>query len=267
MSETTREKVRRIIFGTDTPAGKGFDIILIITIFTSVFAVMLASVAEIQEEWGLWLRGLEWFFTIVFTLEYGFRLWSAQSWSRYAKSFFGIVDFIAIVPTYLSLFIPGAEYLLVIRALRVLRLFRVLKLLQFVDGGNVLRRALWASRHKIIVFLFSVIVLVTIIGSIMYLIEGEEHGFVSIPAGVYWAIVTLTTVGYGDISPQTNIGQFLACIVMLMGYGIIAVPTGIVTAELTRGQSLSNPRVCSKCSAIGHADDAQYCRICSHPLS
>lgn len=260
-----REHLRQIIFEADTPAGKAFDVALIACIILSVVAVMLASVDSIRTHWGGQLVALEWAFTLLFTTEYLLRLWIVHSPGRYARSFFGMVDLLAIAPTYLSLLLPGAEYLIVIRSLRALRLFRVLKLLQFVDSGDVIRRALIASRHKIIVFIMSVAVLVIILGAIMYLVEGGQNGFDNIPIAVYWAIVTLTTVGYGDISPQTPTGQFLACLVMLLGYAIIAVPTGIVTVELSRIPHTST-RACPNCSAEGHLDDARYCRICGHPL-
>lgn len=265
-----RHHVREVIFGTQTTSGKLFDLILILMILASLVVVMLASVESIMIQSGDYLRNAEWFFTIVFTLEYGIRIWSAPSARKYIFSFYGLVDLMAALPTWLSLFLPGAEYLLVVRGLRVLRVFRVLKLLEFVDGANLLKKALWESRHKITIFMITVGTLVIIVGSLMYLIEGKASGFDNIPISIYWAIVTLTTVGYGDISPQTPFGQTLAAIVMLMGYAIIAVPTGIVTAEITRSQFREERdallRECPSCGKTGHEKDASYCRACGDPL-
>jgi len=229
-----RGTIYEIIFGWETPPGRAFDVGLIVAICISVIAVMLESMQEIRAEYGTVLYQVEWFFTLVFTFEYALRLISVKHPVRYAFSFFGIVDLLAVAPTYLSAFVPGAQFLLVIRLLRILRVFRVLKLGRYVDGANVILSALRSSVHKIAVFIATVLILATIIGSLMYVIEGAPNGFTSIPRSVYWAIVTLTTVGYGDISPQTNTGQILASMVMLMGYAIIAVPTGIVTVELSR---------------------------------
>lgn len=228
---------------------------------------MLDSVRAIRNDYGQFLYSIEWFFTILFTVEYLLRLLCVGRPIRYAISFFGIVDLLAVVPTYLSLLLPGSQYLLVIRILRILRIFRVLKLVQYLGEVRTLSQALRASRRKIIVFLFTVLTLVVIFGSFMYLIEGTENGFTSIPRSIYWAIVTLTTVGYGDISPKTNIGQAMAAIIMIMGYGIIAVPTGIVTVELTRAQEKRvTTQVCPECSAEGHDNDAVYCKYCAAKL-
>jgi voltage-gated potassium channel len=263
-----RGKLYTIIFEADTPAGKWFDIILIASIIMSVFVVMLDSVSAVRAVYGESLYTIEWFFTILFTIEYILRLSCIGRPTIYAKSFFGIIDFMSIIPTYLSLLFPGSEYLLVIRIIRILRVFRVLKLIQYISEASVLMSALKASRHKIIVFLFAVLTLVTVFGSLMYLIEGEENGFTSIPRSVYWAIVTMTTVGYGDISPRTNIGQMLAAIVMVMGYSIIAVPTGIVTSELAHAvREKISSCVCSECSSEGHTADAEYCKDCGAKLS
>ncbi len=266
-------KVRQIIFGTYTPAGKTFDVVLIFLILSSVIAVMLDSVQSVSPETHRLLRQLEWIFTVLFTIEYAVRLWSAPASIKYARSFYGIIDLLAILPSYLSLLLPGAEYLLVVRALRVLRVFRILKLLSFMDGEQVIRNALINSRHKITVFMVSVGILVVIMGSVIYLIEGEDAGFTSIPTSIYWAIVTLTTVGYGDIVPATPIGKFLASLVMLTGYAIIAVPTGIVTAELTRSQfkqdiqDTQDPdRFCGECGHAGHAPNAKFCDQCGKAL-
>lgn len=262
-----RSVLHEVIFEADTGAGKLFDIVLIAGIVLSVIAVCLDSVGAIRINYGTFLYGAEWFFTILFTVEYVLRLLSVGRPMRYATSFFGVVDLLAVVPTYLSLFFPGSQYLLVIRILRILRIFRVLKLVQYLGEARVLSQGLYASRRKIIVFLFAVLTLVVIFGSFMYLIEGPQNGFTSIPRSIYWAIVTLTTVGYGDISPQTNIGQALAAVIMIMGYGIIAVPTGIVTVELARAQEKNvSTQACPECSAEGHDIDAVYCKSCAAKL-
>lgn len=228
---------------------------------------MLDSVSVIRAAYVEELHQVEWFFTIIFTIEYILRLICVGRPLRYARSFFGLVDILAILPTYLSLFIPGAQFMLVIRTLRVLRVFRVLKLAEYLGEAHVLMRALRASRLKITIFLFTVVTLVVILGSLMYLIEGGENGFTSIPRGVYWAVVTLTTVGYGDIAPKTPIGQALATIVMIVGYAIIAVPTGIVTAELAYARvDKVSTQSCPECSAEGHDDDALYCDQCGAKL-
>ncbi len=266
-SMSLRELVRLIIFEADTPAGKAFDVLLIVSIATSVIAVCLDSVAYLHLRFQSTFRTIEWAFTILFTIEYLLRLWSVRSPTYYARSFYGIVDLAAILPTYLSLIYSGAEFLVVVRLLRVLRIFRILKLVQYLEGSRTIMRALRASRPKIVVFVSTVVVLVTIIGSLMYLIEGEVGGFTSIPKGIYWAIVTLTTVGYGDLAPHTPLGQFLASIVMILGYGIIAVPTGIVTAELTRQETATTTRSCPNCSAEGHIDIAEHCYRCGHSLT
>ena len=264
-----RKKLFEVIFEADTPAGKLFDVLLIISILASVAVVMLDSVSSIREKWGSVLKAAEWCFTILFTIEYLLRLICAGRARRYAKSFFGIVDLLAIVPTYLDLILPGSSYLLVIRLLRVLRIFRILHLSRFVGEANVLMSALAASKRKILVFFFAVLTMVVILGSLMYVIEGPnpESGFTSIPKSVYWAIVTLTTVGYGDISPQTGIGQMLAAMVMILGYSIIAVPTGIVTAELTQGNRKEiTAQVCPECTREGHDKDAKHCKHCGAQL-
>lgn len=262
-----RHKLHEIIFEADTPAGKAFDLVLIASIVLSVIAVMLESVQSIRDSYGEILYAVEWFFTVLFTLEYMLRLLSVNRPLRYATSFFGIVDFLAIIPTYLSLVLPGSQYLLVIRILRLLRIFRILKLAEYLVEADILRRALRASRRKITVFLLTVLSLVVIIGAIMYVIEGPENGFTSIPISIYWAIVTLTTVGYGDVSPRTPLGQALASLVMLLGYGIIAVPTGIVTVELSRaGRAQVSTQACPACGATGHDDDAVYCKYCGEKL-
>ena len=263
---TARERWRRIVFEADTPAGRLFDICLIVCILLSVLAVMLASVNEIRATHDTALVAAEWFFTILFTLEYAARLWTVKEPLHYARSFFGVVDLIAFVPTYLSLLLPGAEYFVIVRTLRVLRVFRVLKLVEYLREASTIMKALKASSTKIQVFLLAVAVLVVIFGSLMYLVEGEANGYTSIPHGVYWAIVTLSTVGYGDVTPHTPLGQFLASILMVTGYAIIAVPTGIVTAEFTRSYIHTSRRSCPNCSAEGHAEDARFCRRCGKPM-
>jgi len=264
---TTRERLHEIIFEADTPAGKTFDVALMILIILSVVAVMLESINSVAEKYGDWLRAFEWIVTIIFTIEFVLRLYSVGKPARYARSFFGVVDLLAILPTYLSFFVPGAQSLLVIRALRLLRVFRVLKLAHFVGESRVLWSAMRASARKIIVFLGTVLTIVVIVGSLMYLIEGEANGFTSIPVSIYWAIVTMTTVGYGDIAPQTPLGKILASAIMIMGYGIIAVPTGIVTVELAGASRKSfNTRACPDCGVGRHDLDAAYCKYCGGKL-
>tara|TARA_B110000037_G_scaffold206316_1_gene252124 strand:+ start:92 stop:949 length:858 start_codon:yes stop_codon:yes gene_type:complete len=262
-----RERCRRIIFFADKPEERAFDVVLIVTIVLSVLTVMLESVASIQEHYGEYLRILEWVFTGLFTIEYFMRLYTSSRPLRYAKSFFGVVDLIAILPSFLDLLFPGARYLMSVRALRTLRIFRVLKMANYIGEANTLTRAIRASARKILVFVLSVLTLVTILGAAMYLIEGAENGFTSIPKSVYWAIVTLTTVGYGDISPSTPLGQVLASVVMIMGYGIIAVPTGIVTAEITRANTEGRQiRNCLSCNHGDHDEQAGFCKMCGGQL-
>ena len=266
-SLSLRARMHEIIFEADTPGGKLFDVLLIVSILTSVVLVMLDSVSSIQQVYGKLIYLGEWLFTILFTIEYIMRLYSVRRPHAYAISFYGIVDLLAVLPTYLSIFFPGTQYLLVIRILRVLRIFRVLKLVQYLGEARQLGQALRASRRKIIVFLFTVLTLVIIFGAIMYVVEDNETGFTSIPQSVYWAIVTLTTVGYGDISPQTAIGQTIAAIIMIIGYGIIAVPTGIVTAELSQVYKKGvSTQACQVCSAEGHDPDANHCKYCGAEL-
>ncbi|AKB32096.1 Potassium voltage-gated channel subfamily KQT [Methanosarcina siciliae HI350] len=261
-----RNTLYTIIFEADTPAGKLFDEVLILTILLSVIVVMLDSVSGIAAVYGGLFHILEWIFTILFTVEYFLRLICVGRPLRYATSFFGIIDLLAILPTYLSLLLPGSRYLLVIRSLRLLRIFRVLKLVQYVGEADLLIKALRASRRKITLFLFAVLNLVVILGSLMYVIEGAESGFTSIPRSIYWAVITLTTVGYGDIVPVTNLGQALASVIMIIGYSIIAVPTGIVTSEITFASKNLNGRVCQNCSFEGHASDAKFCKRCGAEL-
>jgi voltage-gated potassium channel len=264
--QTLRARVAEIVFGHDTWGGKAFDVALILAIIGSVSVVMLESVASVREAYLPALRVAEWGFTILFTIEYAVRLWCSPAPLRYARSFFGVVDLVSILPTYLSLLAYGAQALLTVRSLRLIRIFRVLKLGQYTSEASQLSRALSRSRQKITVFLAVVLTLVLVLGSLMYLVEGPENGFTSIPRAVYWAIVTLTTVGYGDITPHTVGGQLLASLVMILGYGIIAVPTGIVTVELGRSSASTRARDCGRCALPGHDADARYCKRCGEPL-
>jgi voltage-gated potassium channel len=267
---SARERLRVIIFDADTPAGKAFDVALLIAIVISVAAIMLESVGSIREGWGDELRVAEWIFTVIFSIEYLLRLSCVPNPLSYARSFFGVVDLLAILPSFVSLLLPGAQSLLVIRALRLLRIFRVFKLGRFLGEVNVLSIALTGSRHKITIFLGTVLILVTILGTLMYLIEGGENGFRSIPQSVYWAIVTMTTVGYGDITPQTWVGQFLSAIVMILGYSILAVPTGILTAEIVEAMqqpSAITTRSCPHCMSEGHLYSSEFCRDCGEALT
>ena len=262
-----RARLHEIIFEADTRAGRLFDLVLIWAILISVVAVMLESVRSIRATHGSLLTAIEWSFTILFTIEYILRLVSIGRPWRYATSFFGVVDLLAILPTYLSIVFPGTHYLLVIRILRVLRIFRVLKLVQYLDEAEVMAQAMRASGRRMAVFFATIIALVVIFGSVMYLIEGDENGFSSIPRSIYWAIVTMTTVGYGDISPSTAPGQAVAAVVMMLGFAIIAVPTGIVVSEMTRTASKPvSTQVCPECSCEGHDADAEYCKRCGAGL-
>ena len=266
-STSLRDRWRHIIFGTDTPAGRYFDQLLIIAIIASVIAVMLDSVGSLHREYGTILYAAEWFFTLLFTVEYLIRLWVSDRPVRYARSFYGMVDLISVIPTYLSLLFPGANYLLTIRALRVLRVFRVLKLAQLMDEANQLGTTLVRTRRKIGVFMFAVTVVIIIFGSLMYVVEGPANGFTSIPRSIYWAIVTITTVGYGDISPQTPFGQAVASLAMITGYAIIAVPTGIVSAEMSKAHMERRyQRECPGCHRHDHDPDARYCKQCGTNL-
>lgn len=262
-----RTILHEVIFEAETAAGRAFDIILLWCILLSVLTVMLDSVGSIRGQYGQILSVLEWFFTILFTGEYILRLISVKRPIRYALSFFGLVDLLAVLPTYLSLLLPGSQYLLTIRILRLIRVFRIFKLASYVNDANILVAALRASRRKISVFVMTVLTLVVILGSSMYIIEGEEHGFTDIPTSIYWAIVTLTTVGYGDLSPHTPLGKAFASLVMLLGYGIIAVPTGIVTMEISNSaKKIVSTNSCPDCSAEGHDYDATHCKYCGAKL-
>jgi voltage-gated potassium channel len=263
-----RQDLHTIVFEADTAAGKAFDIIVLTNIILSVVVVLLGSTTSIHQKYGNTFLALEWFFTLLFTVEYILRLISVRRMMGYVFSFYGLVDLLSILPTYLSIFIPGGQYLIVIRLLRLLRIFRILKLAEFLSEANELWKAMVSSRRKISVFLLAVVILVFIIGSLMYVIEGEANGFTSIPTSIYWAIVTLTTVGYGDLAPKTALGKMLASLVMLLGYGILAVPTGIVTAELTRGSKMKiSTQACPHCGREGHDYDARHCKYCGKLLN
>lgn len=262
-----RARLHEIIFESNTPAGKAFDVALLWAILLSVLAVMLESVAPIRARYGETIRLLEWGFTVLFSVEYVLRLIAVKHSLRYALSFYGLVDLLALLPSYVSLMLPGAQSLLVVRVLRLLRVFRVLKLVNFLGEAEVLLTALRASRPKITVFLLAVLSTVVIMGSVMYMVEGEANGFDSIPRGMYWAIVTMTTVGFGDITPKTVPGQFIASVLMIMGYGVLAVPTGIVSVELAAASRQGlNPEACPGCGAEGHDVDAVHCKHCGTRL-
>lgn len=267
--DTRRGKIYVVIFEHDTRPGQLFDAVLIVAILGSVFALSLDSVTSIHDRHGDLLMAIEWGFTILFTIEYVLRLWCVAPRRAYALSFFGVIDLLSVLPTYVSLLLPGGQFLVVVRILRVVRVFRIFKLVRFLGEANVLAAALRNSRYKIAVFLVTVLCVVVVVGSIMFVVEGPESGFTSIPRGVYWSIVTLTTVGYGDIAPQTPFGQILASLVMILGYGVIAVPTGIVTAELTRIPGGGVAVVAATCPDCGHVEtdrDARYCRFCGTGL-
>ncbi len=264
-----RFRMHEIIFEADTFWGKFFDVALLVIILSSIMAVMFESVEEIVSKHAILLKRLEWFFTVIFSIEYLARIFSVLKPTKYIFSFFGIIDFLAVIPTYLSLFFTGSHFLVVIRIVRLLRIFRIFKLARYLGEADILMKAMRASRYKVTVFLEVVLVLVIILGTIMYLIEGPENGFTSIPRSIYWAIVTLTTVGYGDIAPHTVAGQTLASFVMIIGYGIIAVPTGIVTAELAKikDQEKITTQSCPHCLAEGHDKDALFCKYCGNELN
>lgn len=263
LSDTKRQKLHEVIFEAETPLGKFFDILLILAILASVVVVMLESVASLDQQFGRLFDVMEWIFTILFTLEYLARIIALKKPYFYIKSFYGVIDLLSILPTYLSLLFAGTQALMVLRIMRLLRIFRVLKLVRFLSEGNKLFNAMKASLPKIIVFLVSVICINLIVGTLMYIIEGVENGFDSIPRSIYWAIVTMTTVGYGDIAPATATGQILASFIMILGYGIIAVPTGIVTSEITMAKNKNiSTEVCPSCGSEGHDVDADFCKFC-----
>lgn len=267
ISERLRHKLHTIIYEADTPAGKLFDVVLLFLILISVAALILESVPSIGLAYGTELYVIEWIITIFFSLEYIGRLLSVKRPLKYALSFYGMVDLLATIPKYIDLLFPGFHFLLAVRAIRLLRVFRILKLMHFVGASNLLLVALRRSRIKILVFLFTVLVLCVILGTVMYMVEGPEHGFSNIPVSIYWTIVTLTTVGFGDITPVTPLGQFISSIIMILGYGIIAVPTGIVTSELTtKNRARTNTQACPDCGEQNHRDNANFCFHCGAKL-
>lgn len=267
MNQSLKHRLFVIIFGTNTKAGKWFDEFLLVVILLSVFAVVLESVNAIRAEYGSELYIIEWFFTIVFTIEYLLRIYVSPQPLRYMRSFFGIIDLISILPTYISIFLPGANTLLIVRLMRVLRVFRVLKLTRYNRESNILLRSMVQARQKVFVFFLWILVLTTIFGALMFVVEGPENGFTSIPRSIYWAIITITTVGYGDITPQTPFGQGIASLTMILGYSILAVPTGIITAEITTEmQRRSDKLFCTSCARSGHTHDAEFCKFCGNSL-
>lgn len=262
---TLKDKLHTIIFESDTPAGKGFDVVLILLILLSIFAVIIESIPSVRDLHGQKFLYLELFLSGLFTIEYLLRLYSIKKPLSYAFSFFGLVDFFSIAPIFLVMIVPGAQSLMILRSVRLLRIFRIFKLGIYFNEGSIIMDALRSSRYKISVFFFSIIIIVTIAGAIMYVVESPESGFTDIPTSIYWAIVTMTTVGYGDIAPATSLGKFLASLLMISGYAIIAVPTGIVTAELTRKNHITN-NACSVCGQEGHDVNAIYCKHCGNKL-
>ena len=267
MPRPLRQRVHDIIFQHDSPAERAFNVVLIVAIVLSVIAVMLDSVAAISARYGRMLLVAEWFFTILFTIEYVLRVWSSPRPLAYLRSFYGLIDLLAIAPSYLAILFPSGRFFVSLRVLRVARVFRILKLAQYVQEASILAQALRASRHKITVFITTVLSVVVVVGSLMYLIEGPESGFTSIPQGIYWAIVTMTTVGYGDVTPQSVLGKLLASALMIVGYGVIAVPTGIVTLELDRASRGSRrARECPGCGSTRNDPDAGYCKYCGTQL-
>ena len=264
-SSTMKERIHEVIFEADTASGKYFDIALLFSIVVSVLAVSLESVEAIDKVYHSQLVMIEWFFTILFSIEYILRLYSTEHSVKYSTSFFGIVDLLAILPTYISIFVPGAQSLLVIRGLRLLRIFRVFKLSRYLGEANLLSEAIIQSRTRIVVFLSTITVLSFITGAGMYLVEGPKHGFTSIPQSVYWAITTLTSTGYGDTVPITPIGKLLAVFIMIMGYSLIIVPTGIISTEMMKLGDIST-QACKNCSKEGHDFNAKFCKHCGSEL-
>lgn len=265
-----KDKLHEVIYEADTKEGKLFDVILLIAILASIVLVMLESVNSINSSYGFLLNIFEWIITILFSFEYVLRIISIKKPLKYMFSFYGIIDFFSTIPKYLSLIFIGSHHFAALRALRLLRVFRILKLTRFIGASNKLLIALKASRAKIAVFLFFILILCVILGAIMYMIEGEENGFTSIPKSIYWAIVTMTTVGYGDIAPQTAFGQFIASIIMILGYGIIAIPTGIVSSEITKTHANTidiNTQSCTNCATEDHKDNSEFCYNCGSNLN
>lgn len=268
-NKTWKSRLHEIIYEADTKEGKFFDVILLILIIASIVVVMLESVKSFQVEHAAFLDTAEWIITILFSIEYIIRIISIKKPKEYIFSFYGIIDFLSTIPKYLAIYFTGTNTLVALRALRLMRVFRILKLARFIGASDNLVRALKSSKAKIFVFLSFVVILCIILGTIMYLIEGEENGFSNIPRSVYWAIVTMTTVGYGDIAPQTGLGQFIASLIMILGYGIIAIPTGIVSAEMTKSTNEKvhlNTQSCPSCANQNHNDNAEFCYECGDKL-
>lgn len=263
-----KEKTWEVIFKADTYWGKIFDETLLVFILLSILAVLFESIASVREQYGKILNGVEWFFTLCFTIEYLIRILVSPEPKKYVFSFLGIIDFLAIIPTYIAFGFPGAQTFIVLRAIRLLRIYRILKLYHFVRAGNLLVLAVFKSLRKISIFMIFILILVTLLGSIMYVVEGGQNGFVSIPISIYWAVITLTTVGYGDIVPITALGKFIATFIMLLGYSIIAIPTGIVSVEMSRSVTRKDDktRFCKYCDEPSHAIDSNFCRICGSRL-
>lgn len=262
-----KQHLREVIFGTDTKAGRYFDIGLIVCILCSVSLIFVDTIGSVNQHYGAWIHIAEWGFTFIFTLEYALRLYCSENRLSYAKSFYGLVDFISILPSYLGLFFPGANAALAIRVLRLFRIFRVLKLLRYLAEGNLLLKAMVQSSRKVFLFFFSVSLIIMVLSVLMYAVEGPNNGFTSIPKSMYWTVVTITTVGYGDITPQTVLGQGIAALTMLIGYSIIAIPTGILTAEISHEMVKTRDlRKCSNCGKTAHDLDAKYCRECGSEL-
>jgi voltage-gated potassium channel len=265
-TEQFKNRLYVTIFRDSTPSGRVFNIALLSAIVLSVGVVLLDSEPGVHSRYGRWLYALEWLFTILFTIEYALRIYCLENKSKYIFSAMGIIDLLAIVPTYLSLLVFGYQYLLVVRSLRLLRVFRLFKLGRYLAESRFILHALYQSYRKIALFLMFLVIVVIIMGALMYLVEDGSHGFTSIPDSIYWAVVTITTVGYGDIAPVTSLGKFLSVLIMLCGYSIIAVPTGIITSEMARVRRANQRRKCPRCGADGHAADTRYCRICGEPM-
>ena len=267
--ERWRRRLHEVIFESETPAGRLFDKVIVTAILVSVAVVVADSVPAVHQRHRATLNVVEWFFTILFTVEYLARLVSVQRQLKYAFSFFGIVDLLSVLPTYLAIFFPETHSLIDVRILRLLRVFRIFKLTDYVVEYQMLGEALAASRRKILVFLSAVMMVVLILGTLLYVVEGPEHGFKDIPTSVYWAITTITTVGFGDITPKTDVGRFIASVMMLIGWGTLAVPTGIVTAEMTARRHVGGGllrRTCEQCGATGYGPEARYCQMCGAGL-